>query len=95
MSDDSSVLNRRIRCWGYYRDLATAEKAIYENWTDMFECGSYTIALIEQLSEGLCPIAFEDERWWFKTYKDINGNVQVTRCHEPVWAKGVGGYSIG
>jgi hypothetical protein len=61
----------------------------------MFECGSYTIALIEQIGEGLCNFAFDDERWWFKAYYDINNDIQVSRWHEPTWAKGIAGYAIG
>jgi hypothetical protein len=31
----------RERTWGFYRDFATAEKAVLENWTDLYECNYY------------------------------------------------------
>lgn len=89
------------RNWGYFRDLARAERAIYENWTDMYEVGYYDIALIEKISEGLCQCAFEDERWWFRIIPEldkdgcITNKYIVTRTDEPKWAKNMVGYANG
>lgn len=53
------------RCFGFYRSLKTAIKAVTENWTDLNEFGYYQYAVIEPHYEGLCSPVI-GETLWFK-----------------------------
>jgi len=55
---------RDQRTWGWFSKLEVAQKAVAENWAEMYE-GSYPIALIEEVAEGLL-MAEERREWWFK-----------------------------
>ena len=52
--DWDSFLYKRKRCWGFFEKESDAEKCIKENWTDIYECGYYNLAIIESMSEGIC-----------------------------------------
>lgn len=106
--NDPDGSDKRSRTWGYYRDLTRAEQAIYENWTDMYECGYYNLALIEAIDEGILSHAMCDRgpgkpsksRWWFTVIPqfDKDGCVVdyvVGRTSEPAWAKNIIGYALG
>lgn len=93
--------NGNHRCVGYFRDLATAEQCVQENWGDIFEY-YYMYALIEAVPEGLYQHAKPDrngqpskDRWWFRAYKGVDGGWRYARCSQPDWAKSIVGYCFG
>lgn len=63
-------------CSGYFPDLEQATKCILQNWMDIYENGSYNLAVIERIAWGI-P-AMVDEEWWFqaKPILDINKHIK-------------------
>lgn len=53
----------RARCFGYFSSFEEAKKAVDENRFDMNEAGYYTWIVIEDLHEGIHPIAVI-RGWW-------------------------------
>lgn len=61
----------RHHCWGYYFDRKAAEECIAENWTDIFELGYYSHALLAAVGEG--PMGDVEELQWYRAiYADRN-----------------------
>jgi hypothetical protein len=75
---DSS--EKRSRTWGFYTKLEAAEQCVRENWTDIYECGYYDLALIEEMPEGACAIAVSS-RWYSVKYQ---GRELNTYAVEPI-----------
>lgn len=71
---------KRSRTWGFYERLEDAERCVYENWADIYERGYYDLALIEEMSEGLCPFS-KYSRWYAVKY---NGPELDTYTVEPI-----------
>jgi hypothetical protein len=63
VSEDPHVGNR---CWGWFTDFARAEDSVLNNRTDMFECGYYRWAVIEESFEGLLDGCNKTQRWWYE-----------------------------
>ena len=55
----------RIRTWGWFSDLKTAQECVKENWADIYE-GEYDRAVIEKVEEGIINLAGEPKEWWYK-----------------------------
>lgn len=58
----------RQRTWMWWSELETAQKAVKENWSDLYE-GEYEYVVIEKYPEGhSCGIAALDGQteWWYK-----------------------------
>jgi hypothetical protein len=66
----------RSRCWGFFFKFEDAEKSVLNNWTDMFECGYYDYAVIEEFEEGICSIALPEKSKWYRSVYD--GKKQTT-----------------
>ncbi len=89
--------SRRDRCWGWYSDPVKAEADILVNATDMFECGYYDYAVIEEVKEGLCqfPVATQ---WFFADYEKATEELchlpqpEVSKIEPPEWSKGLVGW---
>lgn len=56
------ILDRRPVGW--YQKKEDAIACVEKNWGDIYECGSYPHAVIEEVAEGLYPIC--EKSWWFK-----------------------------
>ncbi len=90
--------NHGERCWGWFSDYATAEKAVLANWTDMFEDGYYDFAVIEEVKEGLCVYCPPEKcRWFYADYRakpehEQDGNPLVTPCDAPLWSQSLIGW---
>ena len=69
-----------IRCWGYYFTFNEAERVILNNDTDIFECGYYTYAVIEEIRPGL--LIRQRGEWWYR-YKRINSKDKISKCKKP------------
>jgi hypothetical protein len=65
----------RKRTWGWYERFEDAEKAVIENHTDIFECGYYDLAVIEEMPEGVCAI--EENTWWYRAIYPPEGRYPV------------------
>jgi hypothetical protein len=51
------------RCWFYWHTLSVAKRSVLENYTDMFECGQYNLAVIEELKPGFNVVLSKE--WWY------------------------------
>ena len=76
------------RTFGYFSELAVCIQALNENWADMCEARYYTLALIEEISEGIYPHA--KKLAWFRW--DGKGFYET---EEPEWADGWYGFALG
>jgi hypothetical protein len=92
---------KRERQWGYFLALADAEKCIEENWGDIYECGYYNYAVIEELPEGICPKA-KLEKWYKAEYKKDwwkpgyeKDSYSITKTNKPEFLEKVIGFSMG
>jgi hypothetical protein len=52
------------RSVGWFKTKEEAQKCVDKNYGDIFECGSYPYAVIEEIPWGLYPYC--KESWWFK-----------------------------
>jgi hypothetical protein len=90
-----SETDTRPRCWGWFSRLEDAERAVIGNHTDMFEAAYYTHAVIEEMPEGLIPIA-QNEYWFEATYGDGDGlGPRVKRVEKPASMALVIGFGMG
>ena len=73
---DREDLHEFKACWGYYSDFEKAKKIVLENLTDIYENGSYNLAVIENLDEGSL---FATEELWFsaKPLKNEEGYIDA------------------
>jgi hypothetical protein len=76
----------RTRTWGFYFDFETAEQAILENWTDMFECDYYDRAVIEEQCQGICTGA-KALAWYTAVYDSEDNDPRVFETAAPEWSK--------
>jgi hypothetical protein len=82
-----------MRVVGYYEDLETARKCIEENWCDLYECGYYKYAVIEDIEPGLYQ-STESNPIFFKWEGDekTGGYKEIER---PEILKSTFGFTIG
>jgi len=84
---------QRHRCWGWYKDLEDAVKAVEKNHTDINEAGYYPYAIIEKVPNGVLPVGVEEIHWFkWKGGREKGGYVKITK---PVWSKNICNWSIG
>jgi hypothetical protein len=81
-----TILDRRTVGWFY--DKADAIETVEKNCGDLYECGSYPHAVVEEVPEG--QYAYSMKSWWFK-WRD--GRYKKSR--KPKKYKNVVGFSIG
>lgn len=83
LGDGTNRTFERDRTWGFYYDFDTAEEAVLNNWTDMFECGYYDYAVINRVYPSC--LATNDESFFYKaTYVGGRYNeTTVEKCEEP------------
>ena len=82
----------RKRIWGWYSNFYEAEEAVIENVTDMNEAGYYPWIVIEEVSEGICPITMEDKAKW---YEFDAKDEKYHRCDAPEFAMCIINWSFG
>lgn len=88
-----SHLYKRVRCWGWFKDKKDAEQCIKQNWTDIYECGYYNVALIETIGEGPCARCNSDS-WYSVNYVDPENNeYDVKKIDKPKIFKSIVGFS--
>lgn len=83
------------RCVGYFLTFQAAENNVLVNRGDMFECGYYNYAIIEEVCEGIYPISCIDHRWFYKFVFSYEGEDAITPCSDPEFAKAIYCFSIG
>jgi hypothetical protein len=92
----ASAGERHSRCVGYFDTFEDAEAVVLENHGDIYECGFYTYAAIEEMKVGLYP---HDIRMkWYKAEwveADANSRYKVELISTPEFAKHTLGWSIG
>ena len=72
----------RRRTWGWYSNFEEAERAVLENYTDIFERGYYNLAVIEEMPEGVMAIA--EKEWWYRAiYAPEATDPTVERIEKP------------
>lgn len=79
------------RTFGYLESFEDAEKALNENWCDMFEC-YYDYAVVEEIGPGIHCYAGKDERTFFKWDRNKNGFFKIDPIPE---FKHIGNIAIG
>lgn len=79
------------RCWGWYRRLKDAVKAIEGNHTDLHE-GDNQYALIEKVPHGVVPMS--EKVQWYIWVGDPDKGAYV-ECDEPEWSRSICNWSIG
>jgi hypothetical protein len=65
--NDGGIFPKGYRTWGYYFEESKAVRAVYENHTDIFEDGYYTLALVQEIPEGVMAVP---ERTRYFQYED-------------------------
>jgi len=77
---------KRQCAWGYYFDYISAEKAVLENHTDIYECGYYNYAVIAELKPGTVAriVNFKSQKWFIVEYKENDPDPKVTPCKNPL-----------
>lgn len=67
-----------MRTFGYMSTFAEAEKALNENWCDMFEC-LYRYAVIEKIEPGKVKglVSKKEDRKWFLYDRERDGFFQI------------------
>lgn len=84
----------RHRTWGYYFTSAEAEKAILENWTDLFEMGYYDLAVVEEAPTGIA-VRHREISWFAADYSKDTRSPVVRRVERPEWASNICNFSFG
>jgi len=86
------------RCWGWFKTLKRARRAVLNNEGDMHET-TYTHVVIEACPEGVCAIGLHDPsfREWYKINKDVPKYMDRNweKCEPPKWSDGIIGYGVG
>ena len=77
------------RCWGYYKDLDYAKRAVLYNRTDMWEY-LYNYAVIEEIREGV-PARAKEIQW----YKFNKKKWKYLKIDKPKWSEGTTNWGIG
>jgi hypothetical protein len=70
------------RCVGWFNKYYEAENCVLKNVCDIYECGYYPFAIIEEFFEGIYQIP--DKEVWFKWE-----NEGYVKCEKPDEAKSV------
>jgi hypothetical protein len=68
------------RCWGWFRRFEDAESCVKDNEHDIYEGGTYNMALIEKVAEGVTCLAVEEH--WYSVKFDGKG-YKVTVSNKP------------
>ena len=89
-SNFESDYDKNYRTFGYFRDIDTCREALHENACDMCEARYYTLALIEEIREGIYPHA--KKLAWFRWDEERKGFYET---EEPEWADGWYGFARG
>jgi hypothetical protein len=85
-------LDRRMsRCVGYLADKEQAISAVKANAGDINEAGSYPLALVETLSEGIYPDTISTV--WFEWDSTLDGYREIPERPEDL--QGQCGFSLG
>lgn len=58
------VYNLGRRTVGYYKEFSVAEKAVKENWLDIYEDGHYPYCVIEAVEQGIYVGCGYGEHWY-------------------------------
>lgn len=69
-----------MRTFGYLENYDEAEKALNENWCDMYEC-VYNYAVIEKIGPGKVKglACKEEDRKWFQYDREKDGFFQIKK----------------
>ena len=79
------------RCVGWYPTFEQAEKAVVENYQDIYELGYYPFCVIEKVQYGIYCIKREEH--WYKWDEDLERYIKISR--KPDLFEGSCCYSLG
>ena len=82
------------RTWGWFSNLEDAEHAVLVNDTDMYECGYYNAAVVEEMQEGTIAHAVA-EHWYRARWDEATDTYVVTRAEKPPWLADVVSFGMG
>lgn len=86
------------RCWGFLYSLDQAKEVVFNNLTDIYENGSYNLACIEELDEGIPAVSMGRVLWYdVAAVWPENGCIQKYDVKEivcPERFKGTCGWSL-
>ena len=79
----------RKQSWGFFKEKDDSIAAVLSNKNDIFECGFYNMAVIEEISEGI--VGRCDECYWFAASHndDKPFKPNVSFCSKPSKLKNV------
>jgi hypothetical protein len=81
------------RTWGWFLDFGDAEQAVLQNAGDMFECGYYQKAVIEEVTEG--SLAMSKNEWWYEASYDEKFGTTVRKIEKPHDYKNIVHFAMG
>lgn len=70
-----SKKTKRKRIWGWFEDYESARSCVMDSHNDMYECGFYDTAVIEEISSGL--VLRSSLQHWFRIEYDTDDGVYV------------------
>lgn len=76
-----SKKTRRRRSWGWFDEFNKA-KICMEGNSDIFECGFYDLAVIEELSEGI-TLKASSQYWFSAEYDSEDGQYTINHIAKP------------
>lgn len=88
--DPNSGIGFGARTVGWYKKYKKAEECVLKNFGDIYECGYYPYAVIEEVEEGLYP--YNENTWWFAWDQDKKAYLPIEK---PEKLKNICNYSIG
>ena len=86
-----SVLDDRVVGW--FKEKEVAIQCVKENAGDIYECGAYPYAVVEEVSAGLYPVC--EKSWWFHWRRIGLSDGCYTRSRKPKSHKNVVNFAIG
>lgn len=86
---------KRQRTWGYFDTFELAEEYVLNNYTDLFECGYYNLAVIEEMGPGICASATRE--WWYRAEYTGGGETwhDIQKIEKPPYFEHVCNFGIG
>lgn len=70
------------RNWGWYHSFEKAERAVLENYIDLFESGYYNYCCIGESPEGILSLV-TNIRWYKSNYDEISKVHSIVTVAEP------------
>jgi hypothetical protein len=96
---DEQCAIKRSRTWGWFPDLAEAEKVVRSNAPDIYANGAYTTAVVEEMGAG--PLTLATSEHWYRAKRikpggiESPGTYEVEPIDKPELLRGIVGFGMG